>query len=439
MQLPKRPGRQAKVLSHAVFAPENIALTVCLLCAWVFAGAAEPSRYDYEAGVDISYVDASGYRSWTQGSAGKLRYDGETDGLVLSRAFAAYKLRLADTLNASVAAEVYDDGVGSGGGFTQAFLEWRPLSMTPNRYRLKVGAFYPRVSIENTGSDWSSPYTITPSAINTWIGEEFRVVGAEASITRRLPSLGSAHTVALHAAVFYQNDPAGTLLSWKGWSLHDRQSRLGDPLPLPPVPQIQPGMWFDQQDPFVAPFREIDNRAGYYVNGEWTVDNRFLLRVMHYDNRADPQAYENGQFGWRTDFNHIGIQTSLPGGIGLIAQHMLGATVWGRENNGIHAVDAEYESSFLLLTRAMGQHRVSLRYDRFNVSENDQTPLDNNSEHGRAWTVAYQVQLAEHASLATEWLQIQSRRDAWEYYGLEPFNTERQLQLSLRLRFGNQY
>lgn len=38
--------------------------------------ADEPARYVFEAGGDISYVDTSGYASWTQGSAGKLRYDG---------------------------------------------------------------------------------------------------------------------------------------------------------------------------------------------------------------------------------------------------------------------------------------------------------------------------------------------------------------------------
>ena len=41
--------------------------------------------------------------------------------------------------------------------------------------------------------------------------------------------------------------------------------------------------------------------------------------------------------------------------------------------------------------------------------------------------------------VAAEWLQIESFREAWAYYGLNPANTESQLQLSVRLRFGNRY
>ncbi len=41
------------------------------------------------------------------------------------------------------------------------------------------------------------------------------------------------------------------------------------------------------------------------------------------------------------------------------------------------------------------------------------------------------------AHVAAEWLQIESFREAWAYYGLNPANTESQLQLSVRLRFGN--
>jgi hypothetical protein len=399
--------------------------------------AAEPSRYRLDLGLDLSFIDADGHPSWTEGSAGKLRYDSDHDGLTLSRGFADYSLRLADTLDAHVAAELYTDKIGSAVDFTEAYLDWRPLTLTASRYRVKVGAFYPRISLENSGPGWSSPYTISSSALNTWIGEEFRIFGAELSVSRRPLLLGGAHTFSFQVAVFGQNDPAGTLLSWKGWSVHDRQTRFGDELPIPPVPQLQPGMPFSWQDPFLAPFREIDNRIGYYVNGEWAAGNRFLLRLTHYDNRADPESYEDGQFGWKTDFNHAGFQATLPGDVGVIGQWMKGATVWGRFFNGVRAVDADFYSEFLLLTKALDRHRVSVRYDRFNVRENDGFPLDNNSEYGHAWTVAYQYKASQYAQLALEWLQIDTYREAWEYFGLEESRTESQLQASLRLRFGS--
>lgn len=415
----------------------SAAIGLALAAVPLESGADEPTRHDLTTGVDISYIDSSGLPSWTEGSVGKLRFDDGSDGFTVSRMFLDYRYRLADTVDAKIALETYDDDIGSVVDFTEAYLEWRPVPRSNNRYRLKLGAFYPRISLENAEAGWSSPYTISSSAINTWVAEEIRTFGAELSVSRRPASLGGRHTFGAQAAIFYGNDPAGSLLAWKGWSAHDRQSRFNDELPLAPLPQIQPGMLFEQQDPFVAPFREIDGRAGYYVNGEWKVGQRFSLSLMHYDNRGDPEQFEDGQYAWKTEFNHVGMQLVLPGDIGLLTQWMRGSTVMGAATNGIHAVDTEYESKYLLLTRVFDRHRVSLRYDDFEVTQSDSTPEDNNPENGHIWTVAYQFQATEKAQLAAEWLSIKTHHCGWVYYGISPTVTEEQLQLSLRLRFGN--
>jgi hypothetical protein len=114
-------------------------LTVAVNSASVMAQTDSPHHVLF--GVDISYVDTSGYSSWTEGSVGKLRFDDSSDGLVLSRAFVDYEGRLSDTLNAKGALEIYDDDLGSPIDFTEAYLEWRPVPRSPNRYRLKMGAF----------------------------------------------------------------------------------------------------------------------------------------------------------------------------------------------------------------------------------------------------------------------------------------------------------
>jgi hypothetical protein len=235
--------------------------------------------------------------------------------------------------------------------------------------------------------------------------------------------------------MFYNNDTAGGLIAWKGWSIHDRQSRLGDEVPLPPIPMIQPGMWWDSQDPFITPILEIDDTYGYYVGGEWSVSNRFLVRVTHYDNRTDPFGFEDGQFAWETAFNQLGIKAELPGNVGLIAQWMGGYTVWGRLTNGIHAVDNGFESRFVLLTRSLDRHRFSLRYDHFEITEEDQVPLDENAENGHAWTVSYRYNVNDNVTLAAEWLEITSNRPAWSYFGLDEQKSEQQLQLTLRMQF----
>jgi len=408
------------------------------LFATLSAAAAEaPARYKLRTGIDVSYVDASGHQSWTEGSVGKLRYDDNNDGAMFSRAFADYEFQIADTLKAHAAVEAYDDDIGSTVDFTEAYLEWRPVPRSENRYRLKVGAFYPRISLENVAAGWSSPYTMSPSAINTWVAEELRTIGAELTVSRRPAMFGGTHTISLQGAVFVGNDPTGSLLAWKGWSAHDRQSRFGDELPLPPLPQIQPGMMFEAQDPYVEPFSEVDDEVGFYINGEWRFGQRFRVRAMHYDNRAIPTVLEDGQYAWTTKFEHIGAQYSLADGWDLLFQWMTGSTEMGPVMNGAHVVDAEFDSKYLMLTKAYEQHRFSMRFDKFEVTENDQTDEDKNSDDGHIWTFAYFYDFSDNISFGVESLVIKTHHCGWQYQDLEPTLTEKQLQFTARLRFGN--
>lgn len=417
----------------------SAALLVAALSAQAAYSQNEPADSRIDWGVDIGLVSAAGHPSWLHGSAGKLRYDQDHDGPRFGRGFVDYETRLADTVKAKLVSEIYDDDIGPPVDLTEAYLEWRPMTVTANRYRLRAGAFYPRISFENVAPGWSSPYSISPSAINTWVGEELRSVGAEFTISRRPQLLGGAHTFTLNAAIFGGNDPAGGLMAWKGWSIHDRQSRFNDEIPLPPIPRIQPGNWWDGQDPFITPLLEIDEEPGYYVNAEWRFGNRLLVRAMHYDNRADPLGLEDRQFAWRTLFDHVGVQATLPGDIGLMAQRLDGNTYWGRLLDGIYSVDVAFMSHYLLLTRAFDRHRITARYDHFEIAEADSTLLDENAERGHAWTLAYQFAASDTVSLAVEWLEIFTARPAWAYFGLARRKTETQLQLSLRLRFEHSY
>lgn len=411
----------------------RLAVIAIALVAGTAQGVELTEGHEVTLGIEAGYLAMSGYPSWIEGSAGKLRHDSE--GLVLSRAYADYRGRIADTLHARMALELYDDNVGEVIDYTQAYLDWRPVPRSPTRLRLKAGVFYPRISLENTGAGWSSPYTLNSSAINTWVAEELRSTGLELSVSRRPEALGGAHTLSLVASAFFGSDPAGSLLAWKGWSVHDRQTRPSDELPLPPVPQLQPGGMFSAQETHAEPLLEIDDELGYYVSGEWRMAKKFLVRIMHYDNRADPTLLEKGQYGWTTKFDHIGVQVALPLGIDLLAQWMDGSTVMGPDLGEWHAVDNEYKAEYLLLTREFDQHRLTARYDHFQVTDEDEMPEDDNSENGHAWTLNYQYVFNDKATLALEWLSIKTHRGAWAYYHLETTATERQFQATVRLRF----
>ena len=86
-------------------------LLTIVLCACVFlpiisvGDDVTPSRYRVATGVDISFIDVSGYQSWTEGSVGKLRFDDGNDGLGITRGFIDYHAAVTDTLDANIAVE----------------------------------------------------------------------------------------------------------------------------------------------------------------------------------------------------------------------------------------------------------------------------------------------------------------------------------------------
>jgi len=374
--------------------------------------------------------------SWLDGGLGKLRYDESQPNLHLDRLLLEYRGALRPTLFAQLDIDYTHDGSG-GFDVAEAFFEWRPVPRSPARHRVKVGVFYPRLSLENTDAGWETPFSISSSAINTWLAEEVKQLGAEWSVQRRLGGPGSPHEIGAFAAAFYYNDPTGTLLAWKGWGIHDRQTRWNEQLPLPPLPQLQPGTPMRRkQAPHAEPFLEIDHAPGYYAGAEWRYAQRLSIQAAHYDNRADPLLAANGQYAWETVFDHIAVQVSLPWDIGLMAQWMSGYTLMGPviASFGTRPVDDDFEASYLMLTRAFDGYRISLRFDDFEVRDNDRLPNDNNSESGDAITLAYIRELSPSLWLAVEWLRVDSDRPARAYLGLAPSSTETVLQAQLRWR-----
>ena len=57
---------------------------------------------------------------------------------------------------------------------SEAVLTYKPLPLPgpPPPKSARAGLFWPPVSLEHSGPDWAVADTITPSAINSWIGDE---------------------------------------------------------------------------------------------------------------------------------------------------------------------------------------------------------------------------------------------------------------------------
>jgi len=374
--------------------------------------------------------------SWLNGGLGKLRYDETEPSLTFDRLLIEYRGTLTPTLMTHVVIDYMDDG-SSGFDLQESYIEWRPVPQSPNRHRLKFGAFYPRLSLENVAPGWETPFSISSSAVNSWIAEELKLLGAEWSLQRRLGGPGSPHELGLVGAAFYANDPTGTLMAWKGWGIHDRQTRWNEQLPLPPLPQLQPGTPIRaNQAPWAEPFIETDHAPGYLASVEWRYAERLSVQVTHYDNRTDPTTVKDGQYGWTTDFDQVALQLSLPWGLGLMAQWMNGYTLMGPFVPALDSrpLENEFEAAYVLLTRIQNGHRLTLRYDDFSVRDDDFLPMDDNNESGDAVTVAYVYDHSPNLQVAFEWLRVDSDRPAREYLGLPSESTETIIQAQLRWR-----
>jgi len=308
----------------------------------------------------------------------------------------------------------------------QAFLHYKPAPTGPWSAEARLGAFFPEISLENTGLAWTSPYTITPSAINTWVGQELRTVGGEVTVIRRSGDWKIAGTV----GAFGYNDPTGTLLAWRGWSLSDRTTGLADRMPLPTIRIIRPTGALFRQAPYDAPFHEIDGKVGFYGDIHITIAARSSLSIMYYDNRADDRAFAAGQWAWDTSFWSAGLQTKVGNDIDLLVQAMTGrTTVVTLPVSAL--VDTRFHAAYALASKAWGDQRATLRVDWFQTEDRDVFP-DDNREHGYAITLAYIFRPYPKQRLSLEFLYVDSRRPERQYQGLPIRAREGQFQVSYR-------
>jgi hypothetical protein len=412
--------------------------TVLLLALLLSAPAVAEDGFRLRVGgfVDLRAARTDGTTGWLDGGLGKLRWGGE-DGesrtvIALAQSSVVLNARFGEELRAFAQVNVdtgsYPTSGLAGLDLVEGWVSYRPRFSNVVGARLKAGHFFPPVSLENDGIAWSPTRTLTASALNSWVGEEVRVTGAEASLELFLPTSDLSFT----GAVFGGNDPCGSLLAWRGWAMGDRQSGLSDRLPLAALPTFEQDGVFPAQDPWVAPFREVDGRAGWYAAASYVLPERLEVRALLYDNRGDPLAIEDGQYAWKTRFTGAGAKLHLGRGVELLGQLLDGWTVMGPEE----AVDAYYRSWFLLASAARGPHRLTVRYDEFRVRDEDRYRVeDPNDEEGEAWTAAWAVQLDGRTTVLLELLSVDATRPARALLGLPGRARETIVQVGVRGRF----
>ena len=417
------------------------AIIATLIVLSVVLGVAGPaladadlfSRDTVSGIVDLRVGASSGEQSWTEGGFGKTRFGGGNDGATSVRA----QVATADLVwnpsvdDVSLVLDMQTQPDQSHGvDAAQAYLQYKPAPSNALSVMVRAGLYYPPISMEHegyAGGAWTVTDTITPSAINTWVGQELKVAGLEGSIRYSAWSQVFSAT----AGVFGYDDTAGTLLALRGWSLDDVTATATDRLALPPLNAFIRA----HQAPFTEPVRELDGRPGGYAQLAWRAPSRLQLNAMYYDNAGDMISVDRKQWAWSTAFWDLGARLDLDRQTWLIGQAMTGSTYMGFPRGDSVWVDVDFSSAYVEAIHVLGRSTLSARAETFATSDTPFTAIERYSETGWAATADYRFRLTPNVALLGEVLHVWSDRPSRVLTGVDPRETQTTVQGSARLTF----
>jgi hypothetical protein len=382
------------------------------------AAGAHAAQWDIS--LDMRLVGADAPTSYPDGGLGILRYGDDRDGLQLGRARLALSQDLGELLTFKVDASAWGQHDRNPVDVTEAYLQLHPYPVGDWRVRVKLGGFYAPISLENRAEGWESPYTLSSSALDSWVAQELRTIGTEF----KLEWLGthSGHDFDAGAAfgVFGWNEGAGTALANSGFTITDWQGslfgRVGRPGGLTgPIDE----------------YHQFDNRAGTYLSLDVHYLDRITLEGLHYDNHADPAADDavTDRYAWHTRFNTAGVRAENDSGWTAIVQWMAGTTDVEPEDIGLLRWD--FVTRYVLLSKRSGANTFSARYDDFRVDGVQSYAMGDQAGH--ALTLAYRLEPGTHWRCTLEWVRARGFQANRALLADEaPFATQGNVQLAIR-------
>lgn len=382
-----------------------------------------------EGGFVKADYDKTWLNNWMDEGVGILRFN-DDDKFMLTQAAIEISGELISNINFDIVGNYNPDGEKNL-GLTEAYFTYSPLNKGL-KHQVKFGMFYPQMSLENTATGWTSPYTYSFSAINSWIAEEQRTLGAQWSITRSGRKHNSPHSFTALASIFKGNDGLGSLLVWRGWAQHNRQTLANEKV-------LFADYFIQQAIPIntpnnVEPLIETDGEWGYYLGGHWRYLKQTDVRVYYYDNRGDPLALEaNRQYAWKTRYYSISLQHKFTKNFRVLAQFLEGDTGMGTQESGVFS---DISSWYVMLNYKMGAHRFSLRHDEFKVKETDINKQDPNDSNGNSITLAWRYDIDRSWNIGAEFINSTSfneNRTLWKNWVAE--NTQKQYMAIVQYKF----
>jgi hypothetical protein len=409
-------------------------------CALACAAPSAAAEFDlfssntFELTGDVRLSTATGEKSWLRSGFGKLDTSGDAGRFKLEPQLGEANLVWTPQLGwalSGVVVGTVNGGERTQAGVSQAYLTYRPMRRQGFAFSARAGLLWPPVSLEHEGLDWHVADSITPSAINSWIGEEVRPVAIEANVDA---SLG-LQRFRVAAAVMAANDTAGTLLTFRGWAFNDRKTLAFDRQPLPPLGADFQGYQAPYTHPLIDLHKGFAHRPGYYAKLAWQPPLPVRVELFRYDNNANPEDFNPDlEWGWRTWFNDVGVVANLGVGTELKGQALDGRTRMGFSQDGGRWVDNHFRSAFALLTHQLGPIGLAARVEAFDTRNRGCLVDDEYNEAGWSEMVAAKREWSRFTALV-ELLHVSSRRGQLEETGLAARQRQTQIQADLRFHW----
>lgn len=404
-------------------------LSLLFCCSYSAIGSDIEVKAIVEGGFVNAEYDKPWLNSWLEQGVGIQRFN-KDDEFLLTQAAIEVSGELYSDITFDIVGNYNPDG-RQHVGLTEAFLNYAPLTKGL-KHKVKVGMFYPQMSLENSAVGWNSPYTYTFSAINSWIAEEQRTIGVEWSATRGGRKYNSPHTFTAVASAFKANDGLGTLLVWRGWAVHNRQTVYNEKVNFANYFAFEQNIIVTPN--YVEPLVETDGKWGYYLGLHWRYLRKTDVRVYYYNNRGNPFAIEaDRQYAWETDYYSISLMHKFTKNFRVLAQWLTGATGMGSLEEGVFA---DISSKYVMFSYKMGKHRVSFRHEQFDVDEFDVNHYDPNDSDGDSNTLAWRYQYDKNWQLGLEYTESTSNNESrtlWPNWA--PKHTQKQTMAIVQYRF----
>lgn len=267
-------------------------------------------------------------------------------------------------------------------GVVDAYFDYGDLAQ--DNFRIRTGLGFSGSSFENVEDFWQTPYTLSFSALNSWIGEEFRPLGITA--TKRFTQ-DSGASFDFSTTIYGGNDSSAALLAWRGFAIHDRLSVFGETLPLLALPSLRDsGAFRFQGDDGSQPFgKDLDGRPGYALRARQSFVSGGHVNAYFTDNRGDRDLHGD-EYAWHTRFGILGFDHPLGD-----AWTLLGEWMRGRTNMGFPPgpnVSFGFDAAYLAASRSVGLWTITGRAEAFHINELDRSVAERNTQNGTGATIA---------------------------------------------------